>query len=436
MSAKYDERDRMAGRLMALALENDDYQYAKDRQSFAEIHGFSLTELDKEVNAWRANYGRKPFNGNIVPFNGRQSPSGEPLEKPSTLPTAIDVARDPIPPRDWAVRDRIPARNVSLLSGEGAIGKSILLLQLAASTVLARDWLGTVPEPGAVMYLSCEDDDAEIRRRLEAIASHYHCSRGDMMKSGLHVFDFVGKDAVLGQLDRSDRILPTPLFQQIKAEAIRIQPKLVIIDTVADVFAGNENNRSHTRQFIGQMRGLAVESRAAVVMASHPSLTGISSDSGMSGSTAWHNGPRARGYFKKAPDVEDNDLRVLEWKKNNYGPTGENILLRWRNGVYVPEPGAGSLEQLAADAKAENLFLDLLARFNNQDRNVNDKTGPTFAPTLFAQEAEAKAARVGKKALADAMRRLFASNRVHLETYGKPSRQFKRLVPGVAPEAC
>ena len=41
----------MAGRLMALALENDDYQYAKDRQSFAEIHGFSLTELDKEVNA-------------------------------------------------------------------------------------------------------------------------------------------------------------------------------------------------------------------------------------------------------------------------------------------------------------------------------------------------------------------------------------------------
>ena len=34
MSAKYDERDRMAGRLMALALENDDYQYAKDRQQF------------------------------------------------------------------------------------------------------------------------------------------------------------------------------------------------------------------------------------------------------------------------------------------------------------------------------------------------------------------------------------------------------------------
>ena len=81
----------------------------------------------------------------------------------------IDIARDPIPPRDWAVRDRIPARNVSLLSGEGAIGKSILLLQLAASTVLARDWIG-MPEPGPVMYLSCEDDEAEVRRRLEAIA--------------------------------------------------------------------------------------------------------------------------------------------------------------------------------------------------------------------------------------------------------------------------
>jgi hypothetical protein len=101
--------------------------------------------------------------------------------------------------------------------------------------------------------------------------------------------------------------------------------------------------------------------------------------------------------------------------------------------VYVPEPGFGSLEKAAADAKAENLFLDLLARFNTQGRNVNDKTGPTYAPTLFAHESEAKGARIGKQAFANAMRRLFANNRIHLEPYGKPSRQFNRLVPGAAP---
>jgi hypothetical protein len=49
-------------------------------------------------------------------------------EEPETAELRYtDITRDPIPPREWAVPDRIPARN---LSGEGAVGKSILLLQL------------------------------------------------------------------------------------------------------------------------------------------------------------------------------------------------------------------------------------------------------------------------------------------------------------------
>ena len=86
--------------------------------------------------------------------NGQAAQNASPSGKGILPLPRVDIAADPIPPRDWAVRDRIPARNVSLLSGEGAIGKSILLLQLAASTVLSRDWLGTVPEPGPVMTSS------------------------------------------------------------------------------------------------------------------------------------------------------------------------------------------------------------------------------------------------------------------------------------------
>jgi RecA-family ATPase len=54
----------------------------------------------------------------------------------------------PIPRRHWAVENRIPLRNVTLLSGEGAIGKSVVLMQLGVAHVLGRDWLGTLPEPG------------------------------------------------------------------------------------------------------------------------------------------------------------------------------------------------------------------------------------------------------------------------------------------------
>jgi RecA-family ATPase len=315
-----------------------------------------------------------------------------------------------------------------VLSGEGAVGKSILLMQLASATVLGCDWINTLPQVGPVIYLSCEDDEDEIRRRLEAITSHYGSTRTALMEDGLTVYDFVGKDATLGQPDRSDHIRPTPLFEKLKSHAVSIRPILIIIDTVADVFAGNENNRAQTRQFISLMRGIAVESGAAVVLASHPSLTGISTNTGMSGSTAWHNGPRARGYFRTPPDVEDDDLRVLDWKKNNYGPIGETILLRWKNGVYVPEPREGTLEQRAAEAKIDNLFLDLLRRLTKQSRNVTDKKGTSYAPSVFADEPEAKAVKATNKILGEAMRRLFANGKIKLINEGPASRQRTRMV--------
>jgi hypothetical protein len=37
------------------------------------------------------------------------------------------------------VHERIPARNVTMLGGEGAIGKSLLLMQLAAAGVLGKE---------------------------------------------------------------------------------------------------------------------------------------------------------------------------------------------------------------------------------------------------------------------------------------------------------
>jgi AAA domain len=74
----------------------------------------------------------------------------EPLPPPPLPPIpAVDIALDPIPKRDWAVPERIPAKNVTLLSGEGAVGKSVLLLQLSTATVMATDWIKSLPEPMA-----------------------------------------------------------------------------------------------------------------------------------------------------------------------------------------------------------------------------------------------------------------------------------------------
>jgi RecA-family ATPase len=345
----------------------------------------------------------------------------------------IDMSRwdtEPAPSRLWSVRDRIPLRQPALFSGEGAIGKTLLVLQLAVAHVLGRDWLGMLPEPGPAIYFGCEDDADEIHRRVADIAKHYHVSFAELV-GGLHLLSFAGKDAVLGAADRSGVIKATPLFRRIHKATSAIKPKTLVIDTSADVFAGNENDRMQVRQFVGLLRRLAIDGNCSVLLCSHPSLIGISSGTGLSGSTGWHNSVRARMFFRAVTtdqgEEPDPELRELVFMKNNYGPIGARVLLRWKDGVFVPEPGQGTLEKAAAERKAEELFLTLLGRFNGQSRHVGDKSGKSYAPALFAREPEATTARIGKAALASAMDRLFSADKLIMEPYGYPSRGTFRI---------
>src|SRR5262249_34996646 len=121
-------------------------------------------------------------------------------------------------------------------------------------------------------------------------------------------------------------------------------------------------------------------------------------------------------------------LRVLEVKKNNYGPVNENILLRWRDGVYTVVPGEGSVEKLAEDARVDELFLKLLRRFSEQGRNVSHNSGRAYAPSKFAEDPEARAANSRSKQLAAARERLFAAGRIKAVAEGRPSHKTYRLV--------
>ena len=100
-----------------------------------------------------------------------------------------------------------------------------------------------------------------------------------------------------------------------------------------------------------------------MIISSHPSLTGMSSGTGLSGSTAWHNSVRARMYLASLSDQDegaDPNLRELRFLKNNYGPTGEPILLKWQNGMFVRQGTPNMFDRVAAEANAEQVYLDCL----------------------------------------------------------------------------
>jgi hypothetical protein len=121
----------------------------------------------------------------------------------------------------------------------------------------------------------------------------------------------------------------------------------------------------------------------------------------------------------------DKTLRQLEFMKSNYSTIADSITMRWRDGVFVPEAKPGSLEKIAADAKADEAFMTLLARFTREGRNVSpNPSSPTYAPTTFAKEGIG----FNKLHLGDAMRRLFKAEKIKAETYGKSSRPYQRIV--------
>jgi RecA-family ATPase len=259
-----------------------------------------------------------------APFNPADSdyfPPGEPMDfhiwrtghepKVPTFSRIINPADWeglPIPPREWIVPDYIPDKTVSLLGGDGATGKSLLALQLAIARALGREWIGFLPEPGRTLVLSAEDDSEEMQRRFDDIRKFYGAKMAAL--SDIRLVDLVGEDSILGSLMKG-QIEPTSMYHALDSYATEFKPGLTILDVLTDMFAGDENSRPQSRQFIGLLKKLARKHDCAFLLLVHPSLTGMNTGTGMSGSTGWNNAMRSRMYFQtQRPAMEPNPTKT------------------------------------------------------------------------------------------------------------------------------
>jgi RecA-family ATPase len=221
-----------------------------------------------------------------------------------------------VPERQWIVQDWLPCGHVTLNYGDGGTGKTLLAQQLMTSCATGAPWCGLEVRQCRVFGLFAEDDPDELHRRQAAICDAYGISFDDL--GNMRWRSGVGADNLLVTFDADGRAQPTELFDEIKTRAKDFGSELVVIDTAADTFGGNENDRSEVRQYIGRMlNDLAQHIGGAVLLNAHPSRSGMSATGDLDGgSTAWSNSARSRWSLSrpKGDDEQpgDADERLLQ----------------------------------------------------------------------------------------------------------------------------
>lgn len=342
-----------------------------------------------------------------------------------------------VPARRWIVPDFVPVGAVTMIGGDGGLGKSILGMMLNTSAATGLKWLGMEVQPVRAVGIHCEDSRDELHIRQDAINRHLGLNFGDL--ENLKMVSRVGEDNSLMMVDKFNRPTGagTAFYEQVRRLVQDFGAQLLVMDSLHDLFPGNENSRPEARMFINLLRKIALEIDGAVILLSHPSQAGLSSGTGTSGSTAWANAVRSRLYLTKPRpeegEREDPDLRVLRTMKSNYGPAAGRIELRYRDGVFLraDAPIGGGIVQKIERANAEAGFLACLDLCIAREMPVSDaRNSPRYAPKLFATMAEAGGYRM--KELERAMISLFGAGTITVGSIKGPDRKaLKVIVRGI-----
>jgi hypothetical protein len=331
--------------------------------------------------------------------------------------TAASV-RGPIAPRQWVLDGWFPARTVAMLFGAGGVGKTLMMQQLANCVAQGEPFMGIETMEMPVLSVMCEDDAEEVKRRQLNINEWLGVDEFGEGPEDLHLWPRVGDDNVLVTWPSGGKDEPGAFYEQLCAKVAAVKGDadsvLVILDTAADMFGGNENERRTVNTFIKTYLGsIVINYNATVILLAHPSLSGLSSGSGLSGSTAWENSVRARAYL--AREADSDDIRILSRKKSNYSDISgdSDIKLIWENGVLVIPSSPGALDRINATALKHAIMAEVDIAWG--EKNGIRKQGPrgykTALPSLLKQHKIGAVMKAFHSLVAD-------GNIVHVERFG------------------
>lgn len=291
-----------------------------------------------------------------------------------------NLSDDPPPPREWCVKEWLPLGSVTALFAPGGTGKSLLAQQLATHVAAGIRIFGQDVASGPAIAYLCEDDCDELRRRQQGIVNALP-ELHDGLPPGLFIEGRAGKDNTLLTFGKDGLSNQTKLLKKIDQECERIKPKLLVIDNIAQVYAGQENDRHQVTVFCNELTGLAQKHNCAVLLLGH---TAKAEGSEYSGSTAWEAAVRTRLFLGRSKDDGTLELRK---SKSNYSSL-DTCRLEYQHGYLagIDAPSLGTPDSYSIE-KAKVFVLTAITVLSNlQISTSNSPQARSYLPKLMVKQ--------------------------------------------------
>ena len=242
--------------------------------------------------------------------------------------------------REWLIPNWLPANTATMFTGDGGAGKSWLTLQAVCQIASGfknafLDPEFSIPsdpdkriEPKHIVFATYEDEPAEIKRRLQALASgmNWILESLDTIQQHLHIVDMRGIGSVWGPgigkhiANTGDLLFAGEAIRTICEER---NAKLLVMDPLSGAFGGNENDRTAVYDFVSSFRGWGDAAKCALLVIGHLPKGAEGRAAGFSGSTAWEASARSMWMLSKqnAGDSKNpKEYWALLHTKANYAP--------------------------------------------------------------------------------------------------------------------
>lgn len=293
------------------------------------------------------------------------------------------------PPFDWLLKGSLRAQALGAMIGAPGSGKSTAAAQLVVAVAAGLPWLGAwePATPGRAMYLTAEDDDAVLHRRIHHALKTLPEAFQEQAARNVYAVPVSGTVALCRGVGGD--VVKTAALADLRGHLEKLRPALLVLDTFSRFIAVQENDNPTMTAACGILEELCRDFGCSIILLHHTAKTtgALAADdmtlksaleqtasrgaSALAGCVRWqlNLAPLTAKYAVKiigddARGRPDGAFLALRVSKKNAGvPEPKYFLERCEHGLLRRvEPEAQEREAQSVEADAEALAAEVRRR--------------------------------------------------------------------------